>query len=470
MPDMVCKLWLTLCAASLITSECLRCVHAFEESCSEEFCDRSHTLTDQLPDDYVIEQQNKDILEKSFQEQLIDPPEQTSDDTQQISHNAEPNSHEELIESHDALHDSHQTFIDKSQNEDMFLDKHSKQLDSSAEFQEVESNEIIDKEPNLNSKDVEDKDVSLLNDATDDQQQETDILQLEVVGFSKGRIQSDIESVDAKENTEQYVAQPVSRRKYFPLFYTIRSLLTSLLSEFGDESGNQETSFNSSEIATGNVTTAADQLLPINATANGTDSSRKTRFQCPLKNITSNTTGVVKIVNSTELLEILNFSKNQKVSPCVLVMFYAPWCHFCAKAAPHYNALARAFPQLDVLAVDTSHFSYLNARFGTVAVPNLMLFHARSAVRFNHTARLLDNFIQFVTNNTGIESDKSVTLEPTDLEGPMPSQVVQARDWLLWLAWTFVIICSVFGFVRSQYGQSVITRMRVLWQEHQHIE
>lgn len=70
----------------------------------------------------------------------------------------------------------------------------------------------------------------------------------------------------------------------------------------------------------------------------------------------------------------------------------------------------------------------------------------------------------------GLESDKSVTLEPTDLEGPMPSQVVQARDWLLWLAWTFVIICSVFGFVRSQYGQSVITRMRVLWQEHQHIE
>lgn len=65
----------------------------------------------------------------------------------------------------------------------------------------------------------------------------------------------------------------------------------------------------------------------------------------------------VKIVNSTELLEILNFSKNQKLSPCVLVMFYAPWCYFCAKTAPHYNALARAFPQLNILAVDTSHFS-----------------------------------------------------------------------------------------------------------------
>ena len=66
----------------------------------------------------------------------------------------------------------------------------------------------------------------------------------------------------------------------------------------------------------------------------------------------------MKIVNSTELLEILNLSKSQSPqSQCVLVMFYAPWCHFCAATAPHYNALARVFPQLDVLAVDTSHFS-----------------------------------------------------------------------------------------------------------------
>ena len=65
----------------------------------------------------------------------------------------------------------------------------------------------------------------------------------------------------------------------------------------------------------------------------------------------------VKVVNSTELLDILSLSKSQKSSACVLVMFYAPWCHFCAQTSPHYNALARAFPQLDILAVDTSHFS-----------------------------------------------------------------------------------------------------------------
>jgi len=56
-------------------------------------------------------------------------------------------------------------------------------------------------------------------------------------------------------------------------------------------------------------------------------------------------------------LEQLSFDKNHTVSDCVLVMFYAPWCHFCAATAPHYNAVARAFPQLEVLAVDTVHFS-----------------------------------------------------------------------------------------------------------------
>ena len=66
----------------------------------------------------------------------------------------------------------------------------------------------------------------------------------------------------------------------------------------------------------------------------------------------------VKIVNTTELVEMLNLNKKPKSSsPCVMVLFFAPWCPFCAETAPHYNALARAFPQLDVVAVDTSQFS-----------------------------------------------------------------------------------------------------------------
>ena len=71
---------------------------------------------------------------------------------------------------------------------------------------------------------------------------------------------------------------------------------------------------------------------------------------------------------------------------------------------------------------------------------------------------------------SGMKPNGSFTLEPFDRFGPLSSTVVRGRDWLLWLAWVFVIACSFYGFVMSNYGQGVITRWRVLWQEHQHIE
>ena len=67
-------------------------------------------------------------------------------------------------------------------------------------------------------------------------------------------------------------------------------------------------------------------------------------------------TAQVKIVNSTQLLELLSV-KNDSQGNCAVVLFYAPWCFFCSEVAPHYNALARAFPQLDILAIDAIHFS-----------------------------------------------------------------------------------------------------------------
>lgn len=64
----------------------------------------------------------------------------------------------------------------------------------------------------------------------------------------------------------------------------------------------------------------------------------------------------VTILNSTELMDRLG-SKNESNNHCALVLFYAPWCVFSAKAAPHFNALARVFPQLDVFAINAAHFS-----------------------------------------------------------------------------------------------------------------
>ncbi|KAK7491239.1 hypothetical protein BaRGS_00017510 [Batillaria attramentaria] len=255
-------------------------------------------------------------------------------------------------------------------------------------------------------------------------------------------------------------------RRFFSLMNLIKFLLNPVIEEFQEV----EKSSNSSDVA--NKSSAnSSEATEKDESKNTTDSSKKTKFHCVGKNVTENTTALVRVVNSTVLLELLSFDKNQSVSDCVLVMFYAPWCHFCAATAPHYNALGRAFPQLDVLAVDTVHFSNLNARFGTVAVPNIMLFHqSRSAVRFNHTERHFDTLVQFIKNTTGLEPNATVTITEEDFHGPLSSTPTEETDYLLWLAWIFLVVCGGHLFVQSRPGQCAIERVKVLWQEHQHIE
>lgn len=37
---------------------------------------------------------------------------------------------------------------------------------------------------------------------------------------------------------------------------------------------------------------------------------------------------------------------------CTVLIFYLDWCPFTAKAAAHFNALGRLYPQLHILAID----------------------------------------------------------------------------------------------------------------------
>ena len=59
----------------------------------------------------------------------------------------------------------------------------------------------------------------------------------------------------------------------------------------------------------------------------------------------------VQIVNGSRLTNLLGESETNK---CFLVLFYVPWCPFSTRLAPIYNAVPRAFPNLDILAFDVS--------------------------------------------------------------------------------------------------------------------
>lgn len=60
----------------------------------------------------------------------------------------------------------------------------------------------------------------------------------------------------------------------------------------------------------------------------------------------------VVIVNSEELLTLINATTDNETDSCAVVLFFTQYCPFCAKLAPMYNALGRVYSNLPILAID----------------------------------------------------------------------------------------------------------------------
>ena len=219
------------------------------------------------------------------------------------------------------------------------------------------SDNVQNKEPvnNENHQEKEDPDVSSATKSNEN----------EAKGVSTSELESSENIVKVDNDTQD---------SNLTFFHWLKFLIDPIIEEFKDGIYVNTTETNNvTDISKANVTlnettipetvnATAVEILNTTAidTANVTDSSgKKTKFQCVGRNFTDNSNATVKLITTARLLQMLNFEKNEteNVTDCVLVMFYAPWCHFCAKTAPHYNALARAFPQLDFVAVDTAQFS-----------------------------------------------------------------------------------------------------------------
>ncbi|GCB75789.1 hypothetical protein scyTo_0015372 [Scyliorhinus torazame] len=195
--------------------------------------------------------------------------------------------------------------------------------------------------------------------------------------------------------------------------------------------------------------------------ANATETARAPKVNCDERNMTGLENFIVQILNSTQdLMEFLNANGTD----CSVVLFYTPWCRFSADLGPHFNALPRAFPSLQFLALDASQHSSLSTRFGTVAVPNILLFQGvKPMARFNHTDRTLSTLRAFIFNQTGIEANGTVEVMEQDLSGPLPSVAVRGIDWLLVFSVFFVCVFLVYGTVQSDGIKWLVTG-----QEHEH--
>ncbi|NXC37041.1 TXD15 protein, partial [Campylorhamphus procurvoides] len=196
---------------------------------------------------------------------------------------------------------------------------------------------------------------------------------------------------------------------------------------------------------------------------NGTDSAKAPKVTCEERNTTGIERFTLHILNvSQDLMEFLNPNS----SDCTLVLFYTPWCRFSASLAPHFNSLPRAFPTLRFLALDASQHSSLSTRFGTVAVPNILLFQgAKPMARFNHTDRTLETLKDFIFNQTGIEAKNDVAVTEEDWEGPLPSVLTKGIDWLLLFSVLFLASFVLYATLRTES-----IRWLIPGQEHEHQE
>lgn len=194
---------------------------------------------------------------------------------------------------------------------------------------------------------------------------------------------------------------------------------------------------------------------------NTTETAKTYKVNCDKRNITGMDNFTVQVLNaSQDLMEFLNANSTE----CSVVLFFTAWCQFSANLAPHFNALPRVFPSMHFLALDASQHSSLSTRFGTVAVPNILLFQgAKPMARFNHTDRTLETLASFITNQTGFDAAPDRNVMDADRLGPLPSVPVKSIDWLLVFSVLFITGFTLYAILRTDS-----IRWLIPGQEHEH--
>ncbi|CUT98887.1 thioredoxin domain containing protein 15 [Echinococcus multilocularis] len=135
-------------------------------------------------------------------------------------------------------------------------------------------------------------------------------------------------------------------------------------------------------------------------------------------------------------------------SPCNLVFIFAQWCPFSMRAAPYINALARAFPQLPVIAIDVDEYLQFRWSLRVFYVPKIKIFVGDHVYKeFNGTETDLDELADFVWQNLRQIPQGPLELRREDFFGPIPTQLVsRPSDYRLQVVWVIFLVSSAYFF------------------------
>lgn len=177
-------------------------------------------------------------------------------------------------------------------------------------------------------------------------------------------------------------------------------------------------------------------------------------------------------MNATSFLSLLarqidsNVTNRTQPAQCSLTFFYASWCPFSAAAAPHFKGLARLFPDIQMLAVDTHTHYGINTQFGIMSLPTIFLFHnSKPIAKFNGSEFNITYFADYVTIYTTMEPYGNVTTIDADYEGPLSELPIPVTDYYLYMAWTFIIVIILSRIFVSSWCKRLIESVRNTWRE-----
>ncbi|KAF5290594.1 hypothetical protein FQR65_LT11546 [Abscondita terminalis] len=214
-----------------------------------------------------------------------------------------------------------------------------------------------------------------------------------------------------------------------------------------------------------NLTGVAQNETPM---ANGTETSNNTvKYVSCLPNEED---PQVHLVNDTELIKFLlpnpNITSKETPANCIVILFYSKYCPFSSMAAPHFNALPRAFPTLKMVAINAMWYHIFNAQNGVVGVPSVLLFHnGKPVAKFNESEYTLELFSKFITKHTGISPEEKSYVTSADFSGPVSSIPTKEDDMLLLLSWVFILVCVAYYFSKSKYWSWIVEMVQNTWRE-----
>ncbi|KAK4311124.1 hypothetical protein Pmani_017357 [Petrolisthes manimaculis] len=217
----------------------------------------------------------------------------------------------------------------------------------------------------------------------------------------------------------------------------------------------------------GNMTNTKNNGDASNSSNSSSGSSNK-KAVCLEVNVTEAILDV-EIINATTLMRLLQVDPNvtgrTTACPCHLIYFFSPYCPFSVVGSPYVNALARSLPNIPVYGMDSIEHHSVNARYGVMGTPTLLLFHNGNGVgRYNASEYSVSQLMSFVRHYTDQEIT-NINVTSQDFRAKLPSQVGEARPYALWAAWVFLLSCASWLFLTSELCARVTEAVLNNWRE-----